>query len=62
MVVRYSFDDLLTLICGDDFSKIRGIDVVILSEMFVHSTLRNDSVANGRVYCHSSISFKYYIN
>ena len=35
------FDDLLTLICGDDFSKIRGMDVVILCEMFVHNIKQN---------------------
>ena len=35
------FDDLLTLICGDDFSMIRGINVVILCEMSVHNIKQN---------------------
>ena len=29
------------LICGDDFFKIRGKDVVILCEMFVHNIKQN---------------------
>ena len=29
------------LICGDDFFKICGIDVVVLCEMFVHNIKQN---------------------
>ena len=35
------FDDLLTLICGDDFYKTHGLDVLILCEMFVHNIIQN---------------------
>ena len=31
----------MTLICGDDFSRIRRIDVVILCEPFVHNIKQN---------------------